>query len=166
VAETLQTIFHVLTCIAGTAFFASFVLTFGSGKFYSTGAAIFYSVGMMVSMTPFAYFHFSQGSNWTFGRFPTLEWLLPVLLFCFGAAAVVLLSPAIQQKTAMRLGMILFFVICPILIVLRLLPQFLQFHHRVSFDLTWLVYAVLWFRVREGHPKIRKPKPAKVPQAS
>lgn len=162
--NTFQTILYFQICIAGAAFFVSFASTFGSGKFCSIAAAIFYSIGMMTRMSPYAYFHFFRGSNWTLGRYPILEWLTPILFLCFGIAAVVLLLPSIPQKTAIRLGIILFLVICPILVLLRMLPQFLLVHYRASFDLgTWILYAVLWFRVREGYERV---KPANFPQAS
>lgn len=146
-------------CIPAAAFFTSFALTFGSGKIRFAVAAIFYSIGMMFCMGLPAWFHFFRGSNATFGWFPMLKSLSPILLLCFGIAAVVLLWPSIPQHIAMRRAMILFFVVCPILIVIRVLPEFLQFEHRISSDLTnWLLYAVLWFRVRGGYEKAGPPQ--------
>ncbi|HTV43170.1 MAG TPA: hypothetical protein VMF08_21575 [Candidatus Sulfotelmatobacter sp.] len=145
-------------CVPGAAFFTSFALTFGPGKIRFAAAAIFYSIGMMFCMGFPAYFHFFRGSDPRFGWFPMLESLSPIFLLCFGIAAVVLLWPSIPQQTAMRLAMLLFFVICPILIIIRVLPEFLQFEHRISSDLTsWLLYAVLWFRVRDGYASGRGP---------
>lgn len=151
-------------CIPATAFFASFALTFGSGKFRFAVAAIFYSIGMMFCMGVPVYFRFFRGSNPSFAWFPILESLSPIFLLCFGIAAVVLLWPSIPQLIAMRLAIILFFVICPILVVVRVLPEFLQFEHRISSDLTsWVLYAVLWFRIRGGYEKARTSPPQRVP---
>lgn len=154
--EPLQNLFNVVACIAGIVFFASFVLTFWPSKINYALAAILYGIGIMACMSPYAYFHFFRGSNWTFGRFPTLEWLMPILFLCFGIVAIVFLWPSIPQKIAMRLGMALFFVICPTLVITRMTPEFLQFHHHVALDLTWLVYAVIWFRVRDSYVKMEK----------
>lgn len=141
-------------CIPATAFFASFALTFGSGKFRIAVAAIFYSIGMVFSMGLPAYFIFFHGPNQTFGWFPMLQSVSPVFLLFFGIAAAGLLWPSIPQQIAIRLAMVLFFVICPILIVIRVLPEFLQFEHRITSDLTsWILYAALWFRVRDAYEK-------------
>jgi hypothetical protein len=161
-----QTLFNVAICIAGAAFFASFALTFGAGRNYSRAAAIFYSIGIIARMSPDAWFHFTRGSNWTFGRYPALEWVIPILLLCFGVAAAALLWPSIPQKVAIRLGMILFFVICPTLIFIRALPDFLQFHGYVYFDLTWILYATLWFRVRDRYAGIEEDMPGVPPLLS
>jgi hypothetical protein len=157
--EQAQRFIVFVFCIAFTAFFTSFVLTFGSGKRRFTAAAIFYGIGILFCTSLPAYFRFFRGANWPFGLFPVLKWLMPILLLCFGIAAVVLLWPSIPQKIAMRLAMTLFFVVCPILIIVRMLPEIMQFHHRVSFDLTWLVYALLWFRIRDGYVKVGKIPP-------
>jgi len=158
-----QILFNVLMCIAGAAFFTSFVLTFGAGKRYSRAAAFFYSIGILARMSPDAWFHFFRGPYGTFGPYPTLEWLVSISLLCFGVATAVLLWPSIPQKTAIRLGMALFFIVCPILIFIRALPDFLQFHRYVFFDLTWILYAVLWFRVRDGYVRIERDKPVAIP---
>ena len=162
--EQAQRLIAIFFCIAAAAFFTSFALTFSSGKFRP--AAIFYSIGILVSTSLSAYFRFFRGSTWPFARFPTLGWLMPILLLCFGLAAVVLLWPSIPQKIAMRLAMMLFFVVCPILIIVRMLPEILQLHHRISFDLTWLVYAVLWFRVRDGYSRMEKSNADNSPRTS
>jgi|HubBroStandDraft_5_1064220.scaffolds.fasta_scaffold104795_2 hypothetical protein len=164
--EQAQRLIAIFFCVAATAFFASFVLTFGSGRRHFTTAAIFYSIGILFSTSLSAYFRFFRGSAWPFARFPTLGWLMPILLFCFGIAAVALLWPSIPQKTATRLAMFLFVVVCPILILIRMLPDILQLHHRMSFDLTWLVYAVLWFRIRDGYAGTAKTSPDNSSQTS
>jgi hypothetical protein len=154
-----QRLIAIFFCVAATAFFASFVLTFGSGRRHFTTAAIFYSIGILFSTSLSAYFRFFRGSNWPFVRFPMLGRLMPILLLCFGIAAVALLWPSIPQKIAIRLAIILFFVVCPILNIVRMLQEILQLHHRVSFDLTWLVYAVLWFRIRDGYVRMERNDP-------
>lgn len=156
-------LFNVVICIAAGAFFASFALTFGSGRTHSRAAAIFYSIALMARMGSDAWFNFFRNSNWTLGRYQTLVWVIPILLLCFGIAAAVLLWPSITQKAAVRLGMILFFVVCPILIIMRALPDFLQVHGYVFVDLAWILYAVLWFRVRDGYARIERDKPGDVP---
>jgi hypothetical protein len=158
-----QILFDVVICIAATAFFTSFALTFGSGRVYSRAAAIFYSIALTARVSSDAWFNFFRNSNWTLGRFQTLVWAIPISLLCFAVAAAVFLWPSIPQKLAIRLAMILFFVICPILIVIRALPDFLQFHGYVYFDLAWILYAVLWFRVRDGYAQIQRNKPGDVP---
>ena len=149
-----QILFNVAMCIAGAAFFTSFALTFGPGKAHSKAAAIFYCVGILARMSPDACFHFFRRSDLTIVRHPTLAWVIPFSLLFFGIAAAVLLWPSITQKVAIRLAMILFGVVCPILIFIRAVPDFLDFHY-VYFDLTWILYAVLWFRVRDGYVTTR-----------
>jgi hypothetical protein len=156
--EQAQRLIGIFFCISATAFFTSFALTFGPGKHRFT-AAIFYSIGILVSTSLEAYFHFFRGSDWMFNRFPILGWLTPILRLCFGIAAVMLLWPTIPQKLAIRLGMMLFFVACPILIIIQMVPGIVQLHARISLDLTWLVYAVLWFRIRDGYAVTGKNKP-------
>lgn len=157
-----QTLFNVVMCIAGTAFFASFVFTFGSGKGYSRAAAIFYGIGIMARLSSDAYLQFLRTSNGTLGQYPILAWFIPISLFCFGIAAASILWPSIPQHLANRFGMILFFIICPILIFIRGLPDYLQLHY-AFLDLAWILYAVLWFRVRDGYRKVDRDNPGGIP---
>ena len=62
--------------------------------------------------------------------------------------------------------MMLLFVASPILIIIRILPEIVQLHARISLDLTWLVYAVLWFRIRDGYTVTGKNNPANSSRAS
>jgi hypothetical protein len=79
-------------------------------------------------------------------------WVLPALLVCYGIAASALLQPSITQEMALRYGKILHLLIAVPLIAVLVLPWY--HHQRRAFDLTWLVYAVLWFRIRETTPQM------------
>jgi hypothetical protein len=69
----------------------------------------------------------------------------------YASAAVWLLWPSIPQQKALRFGKILHFVILPPLI-LWLSVGWVDNHLRLlPYDLTWLVYVLLWFRIREGY---------------
>lgn len=152
--DPFQHILNFISCVAITAFFTAFVLTFWPSRVRLVFAAIFYGIGIVACLSPYAYLHFAQGATWTLGRFPTLEWLLPILFLCFAVVAALLLWPIVPRKIAFKYGIVLFFVIAPILIFLKLLPEYLQFHRALyPFDLTWLLYAILWFRIRETYQK-------------
>ncbi len=157
--DPFQHILNLIGCVAITAFFTAFVLTFWPNRVRLVLAAILYGIGIIVCLSPYAYAHFAKGATWTFGRFPVLEWLWPILLLCFAFAATLLLWPVIPQKIALKCGMALFFIIAPILMFLKLLPDYLQFHQQLGpLDLTWLLYAILWFRIREASQKQKSPR--------
>jgi hypothetical protein len=157
--DPFERILNLIGCIAMTSFFTAFVLTFWPSRMRLVFAAILYGVGIIACQAPYAYLHFAQGATWTFGRFPILEWLLPTLLLLFAIAAALLLWPFIPQKIAFKCGIVLFFGVAPVLIFLKLLPEYLQFHWLLRpFDLTWLLYAILWFRIRETFQKQKAPK--------
>jgi hypothetical protein len=142
---------NIDACIAAAAFFGAFVSTFGKDRFYPRLAAVFYSIGVVGCFSPLAYLNLFGGESWTFGRFPVMDWLVPVLSLCFALIAVVLLWPTIPQKIAVRFGMVLFGVFAPTLIMMRLFPEYLQFHRIFNLDFRWLLYAILWFRIRESY---------------
>jgi hypothetical protein len=155
----MDPLIQMINCLAGVAavsFFAAFVLTFWPGRVPSALAAALYGIGIMSCLSPPAYYRFSSAATehgWSFGydRFPPLGWLMPVLLLCFGIAATVLLWPSIAQRTAIQFGALLFMLVAPVLILIHLVPEYLQVHRVMSLDLRWILYAILWFRIRESY---------------
>lgn len=148
---------NILACVAGVALFSAFILSFRLNRFCLATAAVLYGIGVIACLSPYAYFHFFQGSDWTFGRYPTLEWLVPILFLIFGIVASVSLWLPFPQKAALWFGMVLFGIFSPLLVLMRALPEFLQFHHALRpVELTWFVYAILWFRIRERWAKFER----------
>ncbi len=145
-----------LEWIAAIVFFVAFVLTFWQSRVRLLIAAILFSVGIIAKFGIFASgFFLALRMRDVFFSAEAMKtsrfwWALPVLLLCYGIAVCVLLWPSITQRKAMQVGKILHLLFAPPLILVMVY----QYNHwyRHPFDLTWLVYALLWFRIREGYP--------------
>jgi hypothetical protein len=156
--DPYRNFFNLIGCIALVAFFTAFVLTFWPAKIRLRVASILYGIGIIASLSPYAYFRFIRGVTNTFSSFPTLGWLLPIHFLCFAIAAALLLWPIVSPSAAFKSSIILFFVIAPILIFLKLLPEHIQFHGPMRFlDPSWIVYAILWFRIHDASQRQRVP---------
>lgn len=135
--------------IAPAAFYLAFVLTFRPTRSRLGTAAILYAIGIMVYPSMYVYSAFSQGATLTNGGVPLFERLWPLLFLCFAIATAIFLWPAIPRETAFKGGVALFVVAAPVLVFLRML-QYHQFRqHMWPLDLTWVIYALLWFRIHE-----------------
>jgi hypothetical protein len=140
--------------IAGGCFVAAFVLTFWPSRMRSTLAAILFAVGILTRLSAFAYAYFTAaGAAWGFStdsQPPGVTWwAMPLLLIIYALAACVLLWPFISQQRALLLGKILHLLIGIPLFAFFLIPDTLRLHRIL--ELTWLVYALLWFRIRESY---------------
>ena len=145
---------NLIGCAAIPAFFAAFVLTFWPGKIRLKLAAVLYGIGIISSPSPYFYFCFVHGATNPFAPLPILGWLWPILFLCFAIAAALLLWPVVSPNVAFKCGIVLFFVIAPVLIVLKMLPEYFRHHGPMFlFDFTWLVYAIVWFRIHETFQK-------------
>jgi hypothetical protein len=145
--------------IPGFALLAAFILTFWSRRIISRLAATLYSVGALVGIGLIAYARiFSIWVNYHLTDGPPADpailavaLSLPIgtVLYAFGAVA--LLWPGIPQEKALGLGKILHLIILPLLILIMVIAAFFSFHGEVYSELGWLVYAFLWFRIRESY---------------
>jgi hypothetical protein len=148
--DSPDTIVNILACVAAAAFFAAFALTVWPDGIRLVWARIFYAVGMAGCLGPNVYYRLVPGKFLTYSYFPVFVGYLPVLYAGFGVAAIVLLLPVVSRKLAVRCAAVLFFVAAPALILLPMLPYYLIFHRFLPFDLRWLLYAVLWFRIHQS----------------
>jgi len=71
----------------------------------------------------------------------------------YAAAAIWLLLPSIPQARAMFLGKLLHLVFLPPLVLWLSIGLVNHSITLLPYDLTWLVYALLWFRIREAYPR-------------
>jgi hypothetical protein len=120
-----------------------------------------YAVGALTNLGILAFGYF-QGIAIGWGTsdgpprsFPLSALLLPVGILGYAIAASALLLPFISQQRALCFGKILHLVVLPLLIVFLLVGPFYQFQRMIAHSLTWLVYGLLWFRIREGYPDRR-----------
>ena len=142
--------------IAGIGFFAAFVLTFWPGRVRSALAAALYGIAIIACLSVPAYFRFTSvriaySLSASYERFPPLGWLMPILFIGFGIAATALLWPSIPQQTAMRLGKILHLLVFPPVFLILLVAAFQAKGTASPYGVKWLVYALLWFRIRESY---------------
>jgi hypothetical protein len=141
--------------IACITFFAAFVLTLWPDTRRAWCAAVLYSVGLLARLIYLAIRYFSTVASGSDGYpsdvHPTDCVVIAIWVLIYASAAVWLLWPSIPQQKALRFGKILHFVILPPLI-LWLSVGWVDNHLRLlPYDLTWLVYVLLWFRIREGY---------------
>jgi hypothetical protein len=146
---------NILRWIACITFFAAFVLTLWPNTSRTRCAAVLFGVGLFASLLHLAIYYFSfvkAGSN---GEptdvHPTACLVIGIWVLFYALAAVWLLSPSISQQKAIRFGKILHLVILPPL-VLWLTVGWVEHHMTLGpYNLAWLVYALLWFRIREAY---------------
>lgn len=138
--------------------FAAFILTlrreriayglvgslFGIGTILSVGAFV-WSWGVTIWI---AYSLSDSGSANTAALA-----VLPIPIGALGYAltAIILLWPGIPQSKAMHLGKILHLIFLPLLVSMIFALAFIRVNRSVSPELKWLVYGLLWFRIREKY---------------
>jgi hypothetical protein len=155
-----------MSWIPGIALPVAFILTFWSGRIIWRLAAALYSVGTLVSIGLMAYISiFFIWMNYHLTDAPSahpavlvIALPLPIGTVLYALGAVVLLWPGISQEKALRFGKILHLIVLPLLISIMIVADFLSFQGQVYSELGWLVYALLWFRVRESYMKVTIPK--------
>ena len=140
--------------IAGGSFVAAFVLTFWPSRLRSSVAALLFTVGILTRLSTFAYAYFTAaGAAWGFSRDTqpagVIWWTMPSILVIYAIAACVLLWPFIVQQRALLFGKILHLLVGIPLFAFFLVPDTLRYHRIL--ELSWLVYALLWFRIRESY---------------
>jgi hypothetical protein len=151
---------NVGAAIALVTFFAAFVLTLWPSRVRTAVAAILYAIGTWVSLGILARNYFvvvrinyglsDSGSANTAALF----WLLlPIMAVVYALAAPALLWPAIPQPKAMRYGKALHLVFVPLLALTMFVAIYTSAHGYLSDQLKWLVYGLMWFRIREGYAK-------------
>jgi hypothetical protein len=150
---------NVGATIAFVAFFAAFVLTLRPRRTFTFAAAGLFTLGTWVSlgilarnffvMGTIAYGASDSGSPNTAASF---WFLLPVTLIVYALAAPVLLWPSIPQATAMLYGTILNLAFVVLVSALTIFQVYETSHGYMLADvLRWLVYALLWFRIRQSY---------------
>lgn len=155
--------------IAGGCFLAAFILTFWPNQVRSYLAAVLFGVGILTRLSTFAYAYFTAaGAAWGFSRDTqppgVIWWAMPLLLILYALAACVLLWPSIRQQRALLLGKLLHLLIGIPLFAFFLIPDTLRYHRIL--ELTWLVYALLWFRIRESYVDTRANQPLQATAAA
>ena len=156
--------FHSLinpgACVSALAFLAAYLLSFWPGRRSSPCAAILYSVGILINLAFLAWSYlllvrisYGLSDSGSPNSVALVGLAMPILATAYAIAAVVLLSPSISQYRAMRWGKVLHLVILPPLAILAFAITYQRVHGLLSNELKWLVYGLLWFRIREGYPK-------------
>jgi uncharacterized membrane protein len=151
--------------IASLTFFAALVLTLWPRRAMTIAAAILFSIGTWVSLGILAHHYFIIGTI-AYGMtdsgpntIASLWFLLPIMAIVYALMAPVLLWPSIPQATAMRFGTILNLTLIPLLAVLLFARTYISTQGFILPDvLKWLVYALLWFRIRQNYEGEHKPK--------
>jgi hypothetical protein len=156
----LYAIGNVSGLAASATLVAAFVLTLWPSRGRLAASAVLYVIGMLSGIIFSVYF--TGGFAWvTSGLSRMSADSSPVLVFLVGllrpALAVVyalgvpaLLWPSIPQEKAMRFGKLLHLVLgLPAAALAGLCPLSPV---ASAFGVGWLVYALLWFRIRESYP--------------
>jgi hypothetical protein len=78
---------------------------------------------------------------------------LPIFVSFYAVASIVLLWPWISQKNAMLFAKILHLIIFPIFYLIIFTGEFAGHRGNALFDLQWLAYGPLWFRIHESFVK-------------
>jgi hypothetical protein len=145
--------------ISGFALLVAFVLTFWNGRNVCRLAAAFYSMGAIIGIGAGVYFrvfstwiiyHLTDGPPAS-SAILTTALAIPIGTALYGLGAVVLLWPGISQEKALRLGKILHLIILPLLILPVIIAAFFSNQGETYSELGWLVYPLLWFRIRENY---------------
>jgi len=158
------------TWIAGIAFFIAFIFTIWTGKWRPKAAAILYAVGILANIGWFSYSLFFR-VRLSYGLsdspnpqpFPIVfGFLFPLTFLAYSIAACVFLWPSISQAKAIPAGKILHLGVLPILVVYLMIvtaPPTHDYYMPRPFDLKWLIYGILWFRIREGYVQMHNSQP-------
>jgi hypothetical protein len=163
----MNPLLHAANIGAGIAlitFFAAFVLTLWPNRVRIMAAAVLYAVGTWISLGIVARNYFlmvriSYGlSDSGSANTAALFWLLlPITAVIYALAAPALLWPSIPQAIAMRYGKILHLVLIPLLALVMFAQAYANSHgYFLSDQLKWLVYALMWFRIRQAYPGAEK----------
>jgi hypothetical protein len=149
---------------ASMAFIVAFAFTIWPGRKRLVAAAIIYVIGILNGMA-FRALLIPSFANIVSGLsrmnvsndatlIKVLGMIWPAWLFIYALSASALLWPQIAQEKALRLGTIVHFAIG--------LPPALSYGVSnispvgTAFGVGWLVYALLWFRIRESYSKFAK----------
>ena len=148
---------HISNWIACLTFFAAFVLTLVPNAKRVKSAAVLYCFGLLARLIYLAVYNFSvvtSGSNGSSADVhPTMAIVCSVWALVYATAAVWLLWPSIPQARALFLGKLLHLVILPPLVLWLSIGLVNHSITLLPYDLTWLVYALLWFRIREAYAR-------------
>ena len=142
--------------VAGITFFVAFALTCWPRRWSYISAAVLFSIGILTNLGVQSYIYFRSAiigwglSDGPAQSFPIMGWLFPLWIAGYGVACCVLLLPFISHSRALLFGKILHLVILPPLVVLFMVGSYHEIHHLMPYQLSWLVYPLLWFRIRDG----------------
>jgi hypothetical protein len=144
----------VLNVAPGLCFFAAFVLLLWRSRPALGTAAVLFLSGMFVMVGRYVHFcwvivHLGTARSGILNTPTLLSLVGPCCALIYALIAATLLWPSIPQEKALSFGRVLHLVVAiplAILLASRLSPDF---HY--SFDLSWLVFALLWFRIRESY---------------
>jgi hypothetical protein len=148
--------FHQVSFIAGVIFSVSFVLTLWPGQRRLKAAAVLYSVGILTTMGALAYYlgifvgmTYGLSDSGRPNTVALVGLIWPIGAIGYAVSAVAFLWPSISQKKALRWGKIVHMAIgLPLIVATHALDR-PAFTH--GLEVGWLVYALLWFRIRENY---------------
>ncbi|HTI98999.1 MAG TPA: hypothetical protein VL527_08955 [Dongiaceae bacterium] len=139
--------------IVGITFLVAFVLTFWRGRQVAQTAAAMFCVGTLAQLGALAdrYFEIwviNSGSN---DVAAVLGLFVAVWCVCYALGAAALLWPAIPQRKAVIFGYWLHLVFLLPLLIFFMVGIMEHVYRFFPFEIGWLVYPLLWFRIREAY---------------
>ena len=157
---------------ASILFIVAFILTLWPGRRRLATAGVLYAVGVLAGMTFSVYFYVGFAriifgmSSMSVANSPVVMALAgliwPTCAVGYAAGAIALLWPSISQEKALRRGKLLHLVIgLPLALWVGISPPS---PFASAFGVGWLVYALLWFRIRESYPNFSSSRNAEPAQ--
>jgi hypothetical protein len=141
--------------VAGITFFIAFALTCWPSRRSIMLAAVLYCIGTLTNLGTHSYIFLSFAlmgwgmSDSSAQSFPIFGWLFPLWIAGYGVACCVFLLPFISRRRAIFAGRILHLVVLPPLVIFLMISSYHGMHHLMPIELSWLVYPLLWFRIRD-----------------
>ncbi len=146
---------HIANWIACITFFAAFLLTLSPTEKRARVAAVLFSFGLLARLINLAVLNFSVVTSGSDGQptnvHPTMSLISSFWIMIYAIAAIWLLLPYLPQTRALFLGKVLHLVILPPLVLWLSVGLVNHTITVLPYDLTWLVYTLLWFRIREAY---------------
>lgn len=159
-SHSIYSIGQLTGFVASVILIAAFILTLWPGRKRLATAAVLYVVGIMSGLSFTVYFYIDRAqmlyglSSMSVSGSPVaiavVEAIRPIAVVGYAFAASALLWPSIPQQKALRGGKIVHLGIgLPLAMLASLTPLSSA---TFAFGVGWLVYSLLWFRIREGYP--------------
>jgi hypothetical protein len=150
-------ILNQTSLVAGLISSIAFVLTLWPSQCRVKAAAVLYGVGIFMTMGVLAYYFgrlvwmmYGLSDSGRANPIALVGLICPIWAIGYAGSATAFLWPSISQKKALRCGKVVHLAIgLPLALWMGIHPAS---PHASAFGVGWLVYALLWFRIRENYP--------------